>query len=66
VRTALTKLSEDKVRHVAAAAQEALAELEAKIRHERPVADSAVTSDVGKASLLEKEFGWLQRLLHGD
>lgn len=66
VRSALDKLAEDKVHHVAAAAQEALAELETEVSGQAPVVESAADPNPGQVSLLEREFGWLHRLLRGE
>ena len=60
VRQALARLAEDKVRHVAASARDALAALEPNVVEEDLVAESALPLEASR------EIGWLQRLLHGD
>ncbi len=65
VRRALETLAEDQVHHVAAAAQQALAELEIRVRKQRAIADAPAVSKP-RGALLEKELGWLHRLIYGE
>jgi len=66
VRRALERLAEDRVHHVAVAARKALETLEARTREPEPVSESVAMTQESRGSLLRRELGWLQHLLHGE